>query len=76
MGKILRQKPAQGVFVSASGANGCFSDGLCRKIGSEWLANDDVHEWLIEALKEADAWTVGRYVVMPDHVPSFLCSAG
>ena len=35
----------------------------------------DVHTLLISAWGEADAWEVGRYVVMPDHIHLF-CAPG
>ena len=38
---------------------------------SRWLANDEVHRCLTEAWKEAGAWAVGHYVLMPDHLHLF-----
>ncbi len=39
------------------------------------LARDDVHRLLLESWQAADAWLVGRYVVMPDHVHLFCAPA-
>jgi putative transposase len=39
------------------------------------LARPEVHAMLREAWQSADAWLVGRYVIMPDHV-HFFCARG
>ena len=36
------------------------------------LANDTFHEAFKNALKEADAWRVFLYVIMPDHIHAFI----
>jgi putative transposase len=35
------------------------------------LAKDDIHQLLIASWQAADAWIVGRYVIMPDHIHLF-----
>ena len=35
------------------------------------FARREAHELLVRAWEEADAWAVGRYVVMPNHVHLF-----
>jgi putative transposase len=39
------------------------------------LAQADVHELLTAAWRQADAWHVGRYVIMPNHIHLF-CAPG
>lgn len=40
-----------------------------------FLANTVTHAALLEACRDADAWNVGRYVIMPDHVHLFCAPA-
>ncbi len=35
------------------------------------LANAEVHEALVTASQHANAWLLGRYVIMPDHLHLF-----
>lgn len=44
----------------------------CTKDRDRWLATADCHDLLKDAWRRADAWKVGRYVVMPDHVHLFV----
>ena len=46
-------------------------DTVCTKHKSKWLADEDVHSKLVKVWIEADAWLVGRYVIMPDHIHFF-----
>jgi putative transposase len=65
-----RKHPAHGVkFVE--GQPTIIFDTVCTKDRVQWLANDLVHELLIQVWREATAWLVGRYVVMPDHLHFF-----
>ena len=36
-----------------------------------WLACDDNHRLIQEAWQEADAWVIGHYLLMPDHLHLF-----
>jgi putative transposase len=40
-----------------------------------FLASDVFHAVFIDACRDADAWLVGRYVIMPDHVHLFCAPA-
>ena len=40
------------------------------------LANGRMHAMLVDVWRSAAAWTVGRYVVMPDHLHLFATPAG
>ena len=35
------------------------------------MANEEAHRIILNAWEKADAWMVGRYVVMPDHIHLF-----
>lgn len=43
----------------------------CAKDRARWLACDEAHRILTRVWREADAWLVGRYVLMPDHLHLF-----
>ncbi len=49
---------------------------VCTKDRVPWLASPEVHLLVREVWQEADAWLVGRYVVMPDHVHLFAGYSG
>jgi putative transposase len=44
---------------------------VCSKNRSPWLATQECHALLVSVWKDATAWVVGRYVMMPDHVHLF-----
>ena len=46
---------------------------VCTQGRKPVLANPAAVQTLLAAWREADAWAVGRYVVMPDHL-HFFCS--
>jgi REP element-mobilizing transposase RayT len=63
-----RKHPAHGVLV---GEQTIVFVTVCTKDRKPWLANEIVHEVLHQAWTEAEAWLVGRYVVMSDHIHLF-----
>jgi len=46
---------------------------VCTRNRKPILANDAAHRLLTTVWRKADAWHVGRYVLMPDHI-HFFCS--
>jgi putative transposase len=44
---------------------------VCTKDRVKWLARPEVHDCLVSVWREATAWYVGRYVLMPDHLHLF-----
>ena len=44
---------------------------LCVKPRRHVLANDEFHRVFLDAAQRADAWSVGYYVIMPDHIHAF-----
>jgi hypothetical protein len=68
-----RKHPVHGVLF-VDGQPTIIFDTVCTKHRSPWLANDAVHQLLREIWQEADAWWMGRYMIMPDHI-HFLAAA-
>jgi putative transposase len=44
---------------------------VCTDKKKHILARSDIHDLLITAWTHADHWSVGRYVIMPDHIHLF-----
>ena len=44
---------------------------VCTKDRKPILANNDVHDVLLRAWRDANEWSVGKYVIMPDHIHLF-----
>jgi putative transposase len=65
-----RGKPAQDVHIYSGQPTIVFVT-VCAKDRARWLACDEVHRLLAEIWRLADAWLVGGYVLMPDHVHFF-----
>jgi putative transposase len=65
-----RHKPASGVRIEYGGPTIVFLT-VCTHHRVPWLAQVDVHEHLLAAWRESQAWLVGNYVLMPDHLHLF-----
>jgi putative transposase len=65
-----RKHPAKGV-ISITGQPTIVFDTVCTKDQEPWLASDEVHALLRTLWQEADAWLLGRYIIMPDHIHFF-----
>ena len=48
---------------------------MCTKPRGNWLATPETQHALLEAAHKANHWSIGRYVIMPDHV-HFFCKPG
>jgi putative transposase len=70
MTDIGRKIPDQNVHISLSSANIVFLT-VCTKNREPWLAQAAVQNALESIWKNARAWMVGRYVLMPDHLHLF-----
>jgi putative transposase len=66
----VRAHPAHGVLVIEGRPTIVFLT-VCTKDRAPWLAARDVHDALLEVWREATAWLVGQYVLMPDHLHLF-----
>ncbi len=69
---IPRRHPTKGVLIDRGNVTIVFVT-VCSAHRAPRLANDNVYHALIKAWGEADAWIVGAYVIMPDHL-HFFCS--
>ncbi len=67
-----RKHPTHGVFISTGNPTIVFLT-VCTQQRMPWLACPSVHSALVDVWTNADAWTVGYYLLMPDHVHLF-CS--
>ncbi len=48
---------------------------VCTKDRRNLLAQNDVHDIILNSWQNADAWCVGRYVLMPNHLHLFCAPA-
>jgi putative transposase len=67
---IGRQHPAGGIYIFRGLPTIVFLTVCSWKRRSQ-LANPETHRALVEPWREADAWLVGFYLIMPDHVHLF-----
>jgi REP element-mobilizing transposase RayT len=67
-----RKHPAEGVFIFRGQATIVFLTVCTQKRGTK-LANSLVQQVLVASWQQADAWRVGHYLIMPDHIHLF-CS--
>lgn len=65
-----RHHPAQGVHVYSSTPTIVFVTA-CTRNRMPWLAAKEVQNLLVQAWTGAEAWLVGDYLLMPDHVHFF-----
>jgi putative transposase len=65
-----RKHPAHGVLIIDPDQTIVFVT-VCTKDRRPWLATQAGHDTLLEAWDAAQAWWVGRYTIMPDHIHLF-----
>ncbi|HEY3663464.1 MAG TPA: hypothetical protein VGL24_09960 [Chthoniobacterales bacterium] len=65
-----RRKPAAGVHIFRGQATIVFLT-VCTERHARWLADPAVARALVASWRLAEAWMVGRYVLMPDHLHLF-----
>lgn len=70
-----RSRPAHGVYRQLNRPTIVFLT-VGTKNRRRYLACESVQSLLIEVWQGADAWLVGRYVVMPDHIHLFAGATG
>ena len=70
-----RKRPARQPVYEMGDRSAIVFVTVCTAGRRRVLANDGVHRLLIESWRCADHWTVGRYVIMPDHVHLFCAPA-
>ena len=69
-GHVGRRHPASGVHIHSGEPTIVFVTVVTRD-RERWLTQPLVHECLREAWWEAQAWLVGFYLLMPDHLHLF-----
>ena len=69
--KNSRKHPSRQPTISVGNLSVILLVTACAHQRRRILARHDVHDLIVEAWKLAPEWTVGRYVVMPDHVHLF-----
>jgi putative transposase len=65
-----RKHPAKGVQISLGEPTIVFLT-VCTKNRAPWLAQPEVHQTLRNIWSKAEAWLVGEYLLMPDHLHLF-----
>ena len=65
-----RSRPTHGVRIDLGGPT-IVMVTVCTKRRDPWLASPEVHDALRTIWQQADAWSVGCYMIMPDHVHLF-----
>jgi putative transposase len=65
-----RKKTAHGVWIVPDRPTIVFIT-VCTRDRRPWLATEANHEQLCTVWERANAWLVGRYVLMPDHLHLF-----
>ena len=71
-GMPQRHRPASGVLISSDQPNIVFLT-VCTLDRAPWLTQDLACKAVVDTWREATAWTVGFYLLMPDHAHLF-CS--
>src|SRR6266403_2383992 len=67
---LSRSHPAEGVLIFGDQSTIVFVTICSRKRRSQ-LANDSVHNALVESWSTSVAWLVIFYLIMPDHIHLF-----
>jgi putative transposase len=65
-----RKRPARGVHIHSGKPTIVFLT-ICTRDRREWLCQECIHQMLKATWRAADAWLVGHYMLMPDHVHLF-----
>ena len=71
---IRRRHPAEGVFIFRGQPTIVFLT-VCARNRAQCLANTHVHDALVASWHDANAWLVGCYLIMPDHIHMFCSPA-
>ena len=73
--KLDRKHPARQPIVDIGQRSNIVFVTVCTKDRRHILDNETSHHLLVSAWEEADAWRVGRYIILPDHVHLFCAPA-
>jgi putative transposase len=67
---IGRKRPARGVHINLGEPTIVFLT-VCTRDRLPWLAQEHIHDICRRVWQAADAWLVGYYLLMPDHIHLF-----
>ena len=70
-----RKKPAHKPVVGMGSRAVIVFLTVCTKDRKAILARSDIHDLLVDSWRQAIRWSVGRYVIMPDHIHLFCAPA-
>lgn len=70
-----RKSPAKAPIVDIGNRSNLIFITVCTKNRAPILANEATHNILKEAWRNADAFHVGRYIILPDHIHLFCAPA-
>lgn len=70
-----RKSPATAPIVDIGNRSNLIFITVCTKNRAPILANEATHNILNEAWRDADAFYVGRYIILPDHIHLFCAPA-
>ena len=73
--RLSRRRPAEGVLIFRDQPTIVFAT-ICSRRRRSHLANDSVHNALVQSRRVAAAWLVGFYLIMPDHIHFFCAPNG
>ena len=68
--EVGRKKPAPGVHFQLGDSTIALLTVTTKK-REPWLANPNAERFLQETWREAKAWLIGDYLLMPDHLHAF-----
>ncbi|MGJ8652148.1 MAG: REP-associated tyrosine transposase [Opitutaceae bacterium] len=71
----MRKSPAKAPIVDIENRSNLIFITVCTKDRAHILANEDAHRILQRAWRDADAFHVGRYIILPDHIHLFCAPA-
>lgn len=69
-----RRKPASGVHIDLANPTIVFLT-VCTKDRKQWLLLPDAGICLFDAWQKSNAWKVGYYLLVPDHIHLFCSPA-
>ncbi len=67
----MRKHPVHGVLINPDHPTIVFLT-ICTKDRQPWLAKPEIHDLFRSIWENAAAWLVGKYVIMPDHIHTFV----
>jgi len=71
----VRKHPAHMPLVNLGNRTNIVSLTICTHGRKQILAQEDVHQLLLKAWSSGKHWSVGNYVIMPDHIHLFCAPA-